>query len=82
MCSFVPEKRPDWAEAWSKLIRPGGELITLIFPVGLGAPCPLLEFALTLVASLWELHNVLLGRVKLDVDWSWQGWIFQYSTSL
>lgn len=38
MCSFVPEKRPDWAEAWSRLIRPGGELITLIFPVGLGTP--------------------------------------------
>ncbi|KAK9819109.1 hypothetical protein WJX74_002374 [Apatococcus lobatus] len=40
MCSFVPEKRADWAEAWSKLIRPGGELITLIFPVGLGIPSP------------------------------------------
>lgn len=36
MCSFVPDKRPAWAEAWSRLIRPGGELITLIFPVGLG----------------------------------------------
>lgn len=27
--------RQDWARAWSDLIAPGGELVTLIFPVGL-----------------------------------------------
>ena len=36
MCSFVPDKRSDWADTWGRLIKPGGELITLIFPVGLG----------------------------------------------
>ncbi|KAK9841889.1 hypothetical protein WJX84_006950 [Apatococcus fuscideae] len=40
MCSFVPDKRSDWADTWGRLIKPGGELITLIFPVGLGVPEP------------------------------------------
>lgn len=28
--------RHDWAQAWSRLLAPGGELITLMFPVGPG----------------------------------------------
>eukprot|EP00929_Paragymnodinium_shiwhaense_P119144 TRINITY_DN9101_c0_g1_i2.p3 TRINITY_DN9101_c0_g1~~TRINITY_DN9101_c0_g1_i2.p3 ORF type:complete len:110 (+),score=18.13 TRINITY_DN9101_c0_g1_i2:490-819(+) len=33
LCALNPSMREDWAAAWSKLIREGGELVTLIFPV-------------------------------------------------
>jgi SAM-dependent methyltransferase len=36
LCALHPDMRRDWAQAWSRLLAPGGELITLIFPVGPG----------------------------------------------
>eukprot|EP00878_Enallax_costatus_P022107 GHUV01023442.1.p1 GENE.GHUV01023442.1~~GHUV01023442.1.p1 ORF type:complete len:180 (+),score=39.00 GHUV01023442.1:431-970(+) len=36
LCALHPDMRKDWASAWSRLIAPGGELVTLIFPVGPG----------------------------------------------
>ena len=33
LCALKPEWRQDWARTWASLIRPGGELVTLIFPV-------------------------------------------------
>lgn len=36
-CSALhPDMRKDWAESWARLVAPGGELLTLIFPVGSG----------------------------------------------
>ncbi|KAL6749287.1 S-adenosyl-L-methionine-dependent methyltransferase [Haematococcus lacustris] len=32
-CALHPSLRPSWAAAWAKALRPGGLLITLIFPV-------------------------------------------------
>lgn len=35
------DMRQDWARAWADLIAPGGELVTLMFPIGgnpAGAP--------------------------------------------
>ena len=28
-----PNQRSDWAATWAKLVKPGGTLITLIYPV-------------------------------------------------
>ncbi|GAX79709.1 hypothetical protein CEUSTIGMA_g7150.t1 [Chlamydomonas eustigma] len=46
-CAMHPSQREDWAVTWSRLIKPGGTLITLIFPVDssrdpdVGPPFPL-----------------------------------------
>jgi len=32
-CALHPTMRADWAAAWGRLIKPGGLLVTLIFPV-------------------------------------------------
>ena len=31
-CAFPPARRPEWAAAWAAALRPGGTLVTLIFP--------------------------------------------------
>ena len=28
-----PQRRSEWADAWSKWVKPGGVLVTLMFPV-------------------------------------------------
>lgn len=33
LCAIPPEMRSAWAKSWKSLLKPGGELITLIFPV-------------------------------------------------
>lgn len=33
LCALHPDMRRDWAPAWGRLLRPGGLLLTLIFPV-------------------------------------------------
>lgn len=33
LCAIPVEKRQAWAKAWKALLQPGGELVTLIFPV-------------------------------------------------
>jgi hypothetical protein len=37
-CSALhPDMRRDWAAGWARLLAPGAELATIIFPVGPGA---------------------------------------------
>lgn len=38
LCAIDPERRGDWAERMDELLAPGGELVTLIFPVHAGDP--------------------------------------------
>jgi SAM-dependent methyltransferase len=33
LCAIEPSMRPQWGEAMARLIRPGGTLLTLLFPV-------------------------------------------------
>jgi len=33
LCAIPPDLRSAWANSWKSLLKPGGELITLIFPV-------------------------------------------------
>ncbi len=33
LCAIEPNIRPDWARQMSKLIRPGGQLVALLFPI-------------------------------------------------
>ena len=32
LCAIDPSRRQDWATQMSKLIRPGGEIVSLVFP--------------------------------------------------
>ena len=32
-CALMPKMRDDWGPSWQRILRPGGLLITLIFPV-------------------------------------------------
>jgi len=33
LCAIPPSMRESWAKSWHALLSPGGELITLIFPI-------------------------------------------------
>ncbi len=33
LCALSPEMRADWGGSWHRILRPGGLLVTLIFPV-------------------------------------------------
>ena len=33
LCALHPSMRARWAPAWARLLRPGGELVTLMFPL-------------------------------------------------
>lgn len=33
LCALMPEMRANWGPSWYRILRPGGLLITLIFPV-------------------------------------------------
>ena len=33
LCALHPSMRAGWAPAWARLLKPGGELITLMFPL-------------------------------------------------
>lgn len=34
LCALHPSMRANWAAGWARLLRPGGRLVTLVFPVG------------------------------------------------
>ncbi|CAL8462654.1 g2187 [Coccomyxa elongata] len=38
LCAMHPDMRDRWAEAWARQIKPGGELVTLMFPVDASMP--------------------------------------------
>lgn len=67
LCALHPDMRKDWATAWGKHLKPGGELVTLIFPVdpsadaNLGPPWPVTP----------ELYTQLLadsGKLQLGCE--------------
>lgn len=33
LCALHPTMRENWAQSWARLLRPGGELVTLMYPV-------------------------------------------------
>ena len=43
LCAIDPDMRADWADAMQRLIRPGGLLATLLFPVDIDDPSPSVE---------------------------------------
>lgn len=35
-CALHPDMRVDWAQGWGRLLAPGGELLTMVYPVDPG----------------------------------------------
>uniref|UniRef100_A0A383W5P7 Uncharacterized protein n=1 Tax=Tetradesmus obliquus TaxID=3088 RepID=A0A383W5P7_TETOB len=33
LCALHPDMRSSWAEGWARLLQPGGELLTMVYPV-------------------------------------------------
>jgi SAM-dependent methyltransferase len=65
LVALSPEMRPDWAQAWARMLRPGGVLATLIFPVDpereSGPPWPVtpdLYKGLLLTDNLFKLRSL------------------------
>lgn len=42
LCALHPSMRPAWAAAWARLLKPGGELVTLMFPLPAAPGAPAL----------------------------------------
>jgi len=40
LCAIPPVRRAEWATQMARLVAPGGELVTLIFPVRPSGPDP------------------------------------------
>lgn len=67
LCALHPDMRTAWAEAWARQLKPGGELVTLVYPVdptmdpGQGPPWPVtpdLYRRLLLDSGLFELKSL------------------------
>ena len=55
LCALNPSIRSDWANKMSELIKPGGELLTLIFPIReLESDIPPFKVSLQLYRDLLE----------------------------
>ncbi|KAL0487967.1 thiol methyltransferase [Acrasis kona] len=52
LCAMIPENRDKWADTYARIIKPGGELVTLIFPLSKPPPGPPHQINFDLVSSL------------------------------
>ena len=52
LCAIPPERRGDWAARMMKLLRPGGKLVTIIFPICSKAGGPPFAMSEDLVSGL------------------------------
>lgn len=63
LCALDPSIRTLWAEQMYKILKPGGELLTLIFPIGMHETGP--PFAVSL--ELYQQLLLPLGFVEKDL---------------
>ncbi len=54
LCAIEPQRRPDWAAKYAEIIRPGGELIANVFPIGDHEGGPPFAICPQMVADLLE----------------------------
>ncbi len=63
LCAIDPELRPDWGAAYGRLVRPGGLLAVLAFPVPLpdtddsGPPHPVIPETVPALLPAFELED-------------------------
>lgn len=54
LCAIEPNMRKSWAEKMKQLLKPGGELVTLIFPLETREGGPPYAMSIDLVTNLLE----------------------------
>eukprot|EP00242_Pyramimonas_sp_CCMP2087_P009158 CAMPEP_0198206694 /NCGR_PEP_ID=MMETSP1445-20131203/10226_1 /TAXON_ID=36898 /ORGANISM="Pyramimonas sp., Strain CCMP2087" /LENGTH=242 /DNA_ID=CAMNT_0043879475 /DNA_START=238 /DNA_END=966 /DNA_ORIENTATION=- len=71
-CALHPTMRADWAVTWGRLIKPGGMLVTLIFPVDPprddGPPFCVHPDNYTAVLPPNGFENIYLEKVPEDIS--------------
>lgn len=64
-CALLPRMQSDWAQAWSKVLKPGGLLVTLQYPMSPEPRSDVPPFTVSDEAYVSELTAA--GAVALDV---------------
>mmetsp|Transcript_78870 Transcript_78870/g.255490 ORF Transcript_78870/g.255490 Transcript_78870/m.255490 type:complete len:241 (-) Transcript_78870:19-741(-) len=57
LCALDPSVRPQWAARHAELLKPSGELVTLVFPIGKGPGGPPFALDVPLVQGLLAEHG-------------------------
>jgi methyl halide transferase len=65
LCALDPSIRDLWAQQMSDLVRPGGELLTLIYPIGDHTTGPPFSVSLQLFTQLLEPVGFACKRLEL-----------------
>ena len=52
LCAIPPSRREEWAAQMSKIIKPGGEIVSLVFPLGDYEGGPPFALSTTIVEDL------------------------------
>ena len=72
LCAIDPSRRLEWAQQMRRLIRPGGEIVSLVFPVGDFEGGPPFALSPDVVKDLLEpagFENVSLTEVP-EEQWA------------
>lgn len=71
LCAIDPNKRKEWADVYARVIKPGGLLVSLVFPCGDfegGPPYALSpEIVKNLLAATGKFKEVSLARVPEEL---------------
>jgi hypothetical protein len=75
-CALHPDMRTAWAQGWARLLSPGGELVTMVYPVdssrdpNTGPPWPvtpeLYKQLLPPAGTLLTLYAFLVARPAMS----------------
>ena len=69
LCAIPPARRTEWAAQMSRLVRPGGEIVSLVFPIGDFEGGPPFALSTSVVEDLLEpvgFERVSLTEVPPD----------------
>lgn len=72
LCAIPPARRSEWAAQMSRLVRPGGEIVSLVFPIGNFEGGPPFALSTSIVESLLEpvgFEKVSLTEVP-EAQWA------------
>jgi SAM-dependent methyltransferase len=67
-CAILPEKRPDYAGLTSRLLRSGGQFITLAFPIGRRGGGPPYTVQPEEMLTLWQQRQFVLRHREMPPD--------------
>eukprot|EP00420_Gonyaulax_spinifera_P019436 CAMPEP_0197900156 /NCGR_PEP_ID=MMETSP1439-20131203/48430_1 /TAXON_ID=66791 /ORGANISM="Gonyaulax spinifera, Strain CCMP409" /LENGTH=212 /DNA_ID=CAMNT_0043521021 /DNA_START=54 /DNA_END=692 /DNA_ORIENTATION=- len=57
LCALDPSVRKQWAARYAEILKPAGELVTLVFPIGKGPGGPPFALSVELIEDLLRPHG-------------------------